>query len=1106
MRRSALLVLVGALLVAPAWVLGTESGLRFAVAVAQRATHGALRIGEAHGRLAGEVTLRDFVYANDAATVAIARAVVSLKLAPLLTGGIEARSLDVQSLSVTTRTRAPGRTEPLTVRMPLALAIDDGHVAGFSLTLAARPPWTLPEVRLRASWSGRWIMVESLDAQTVEAGSVGVRGRLAIVDDRLQVEDLEVTGAGKVVARGALALDDAAASDLSVSWTDLHSPRPDLLPWLTAPAGRSRLAGPWRDYAWTARGRVRAAGLEGDVDARGRGSLQGLTFEQVDVATLGGRAHASGRIAWSPALATELALRFENLDPGVQYKEWPGRLSGEVRLAARWQGRATTMDFDGALRDSQLRGYPLALKATGRTEDRSVFLKALELRSGGSTARASGALLPTMDLAGELRSDDLRSLWSGLGGRGALRVRARGTFAAPAVELRGGVDDVAFGGARARHVALDGTLAFAGRSDLQLRLDDLRGAVALKTLALSLAGTRGAHRLRAEADAESGSAALVALEGGLAAGGWRGQVREARLAPAQGPAWTLEEPAALDFARGRFVTEPVCLGNGDSRACARVEATRGAFVLAFRTRDFDLAHLTPWLPPDWSVAGTLSGTAYARIAGGELAELRADLAGSAGSIQSGDAKLAYGPGTLRVLPDGPKLHAEAHLTPAGGAIDGEVWVAPAAGLLDRPMLGDLTLRLPDLSWLPVLSPEIASAQGSVEAQLHVSGSPRSPVLDGKLHVAGGRVALATPGIELTDISASFERGRDAPLALHVEGTSGGRLVVDGRIQEVQPKVAGEITIRGQDVLGVNNPEVRAWLSPNLTLALGEGRARLTGELAVPRADITPRQLGGGGVAPSADQVVVRGEEEAPRAALRVESEVKIALGDAVQFDGLGLKAQLAGAITAIDDPERATRGRGELTLKGGRYKAYGQELKIDEGRLIFTGGPVTDPAIDITASRQPREDIKVMLHARGTLEKPEFTLTSDPPELTQEEKLSWLVLGRSLSSTMDAGQRSQMSGAALSLGLTGGDVLAQQLAPRMGLDQVSLAAKPGETADLARLTIGKYLSPRLFVSYGVGLFTPGQYFRLQYDVGKHVKLIGESGAAQGGQVTYTIER
>ena len=126
--------------------------------------------------------------------------------------------------------------------------------------------------------------------------------------------------------------------------------------------------------------------------------------------------------------------------------------------------------------------------------------------------------------------------------------------------------------------------------------------------------------------------------------------------------------------------------------------------------------------------------------------------------------------------------------------------------------------------------------------------------------------------------------------------------------------------------------------------------------------------------------------------------------------------------------------------------------------------------------------------------------------MSQEEQLSWLVLGRSLSETLKGGQGGELAGAAVSLGLTGGDFLAQQLGGRLGFDQVSVGAKPGETAEKARFAIGKYLSPKLFVSYGVGLFQPGNYFRLQYDLGRRFKLSGESGVTSGGDLLYTIER
>ena len=64
-----------------------------------------------------------------------------------------------------------------------------------------------------------------------------------------------------------------------------------------------------------------------------------------------------------------------------------------------------------------------------------------------------------------------------------------------------------------------------------------------------------------------------------------------------------------------------------------------------------------------------------------------------------------------------------------------------------------------------------------------------------------------------------------------------------------------------------------------------------------------------------------------------------------------------------------------------------------------------------------------------------------------------------------------MQTAARSLGAAGGGLLAKSLGKRLGVDE--LAVKDDEMIGGAALTVGQYLSPRLYLSYGVGLFEPG---------------------------------
>jgi translocation and assembly module TamB len=339
----------------------------------------------------------------------------------------------------------------------------------------------------------------------------------------------------------------------------------------------------------------------------------------------------------------------------------------------------------------------------------------------------------------------------------------------------------------------------------------------------------------------------------------------------------------------------------------------------------------------------------------------------------------------------------------------------------------------------------------------------------------------------------------------------------------------ELTVHGENFQAMNTAEARAWVSPDLKLVRDAAGASLAGTLTVPRAEITPKGLGGGGVAVSSDQVLVGVEQPPAEEPLALSVALKLVLGDAVRIEGFGLKTRIAGAVDVTQAPHREARARGELRLIDGQYKAYGQDLTIETGRLLFTGGDVTVPAVDLYATRHPRDDITVGVRVRGTLSKPELTLQSTPT-LPREQQLAWLVLGRSLE-TSTAQDRGMMQSAALSLGLGGGDYVAGLIGKRIGLDEVSLgsavagssevaanaqtisgaqtgagsaAANAGATA--AQLTLGKYLTPRLFVSYGVSLFQPGYTVRMLYTLGHGFKLSTESGTASGGDLIYSTER
>jgi len=102
--------------------------------------------------------------------------------------------------------------------------------------------------------------------------------------------------------------------------------------------------------------------------------------------------------------------------------------------------------------------------------------------------------------------------------------------------------------------------------------------------------------------------------------------------------------------------------------------------------------------------------------------------------------------------------------------------------------------------------------------------------------------------------------------------------------------------------------------------------------------------------------------------------------------GHGLRGELH-----ITSPGGRLAVNGAVRAVDGTYAAYGQKLTIDRGQITFSGA-VDNPRLDIEATR-PNLDVRVGVAISGTPVNPRVRLFSEP-ELSEIDKLSWLVMGR----------------------------------------------------------------------------------------------------------------
>jgi translocation and assembly module TamB len=246
----------------------------------------------------------------------------------------------------------------------------------------------------------------------------------------------------------------------------------------------------------------------------------------------------------------------------------------------------------------------------------------------------------------------------------------------------------------------------------------------------------------------------------------------------------------------------------------------------------------------------------------------------------------------------------------------------------------------------------------------------------------------------------------------------------------------------------------------------------------------------------------------PALAQTVVPDINITLdpGDNFLLQGHGLSTRLAGQLTLKAEGLHAVpRLTGELRTVGGTYRAYGQLLNIEEGTLRFSGA-YDNPSLNILALRPTSQQV-VGVQIGGTAQLPVVRLYSDP-ELSDADKLSWLVLGR--ASANGGAEAAMLQQAALSLiagkGKAGGSN--GGLVGAIGLDEVSMGQASttnldGTTGTEATVKLGKRLSRDFYVSYERSLSGTFGTFYMFYDLSRRLTLRGESGAQSAVDLIFT---
>ena len=433
---------------------------------------------------------------------------------------------------------------------------------------------------------------------------------------------------------------------------------------------------------------------------------------------------------------------------------------------------------------------------------------------------------------------------------------------------------------------------------------------------------------------------------------------------------------------------------------------------------------------------------------------------------------------------------------------------PAA---ETPLEGVGELRVDNLgTWGPWLAPGWRLG-GRVHASASFGGRFGAPQYTGHVEGDGITVRNFIEGVNVTDGTVAIAlRGTSAHIETFTAKGGAGTLKLEGDAAlDESPTAQVRLVLDRFELL--TRVDRRVVASGTAALRLDATTLGVDGNLKVDEGlvDFTRSDAPTLG---SDVEVVRRPGEPAPPASLAqaqapppvvgtpkraVRVDLHVDMGTKLRVRGRGLDAGLRGELH-LTSPSGRLAVNGTLRAVDGTYQAYGQKLDIERAVLSFVG-LVENPRLDIEATR-PNLDVRVGVAVTGTALNPRIRLFSEP-ELSDLDKLSWLVLGRA-SETTGGADTALLQQAALALLSGEGPGVTDRLIQSIGLNEISVRQTQGTTKDTI-VTLGKQISKRWYVGYERGLESTVGTWQLIYRVAQRVTVRASAGADNAVDVIWT---
>ena len=899
---------------------------------------------------------------------------------------------------------------------------------------------------------------------------------LSIDDFNLAVANTAFSAQG----HGIVALQSGVI-DMALSWNNFSWPLENPAPAIVSRSGSLQVSGLPEDWQLDGILDLQSGDFPpGQFILSGRGDDESLDITVREGKALGGI--VSGNLSWNwtedQPFTADISAQQINTTP--LFADFPGVISTRLAVSGAvtpFHLKVTIHELNGTLME-----YPVTGRGGFHIEQGRVFADGLRIGSGSSTMTLDGSLY---EPGGIDFSTDIDSLarfsrdW-----RGSFSAEGNVSLdpAAPRISVLLSGRDLAIGSVEIEKMETLKTSKPGFDEWSEIILSGLTiGQRPIESMSIGFGGEQPLQNIVINALVE-GSEIALALEGSVndwaepMVSGWSGEVSELRINHQDRFLLSLDQAAVLEWTPSRFLLEPMCLsGANDARLCAGSSwLAQDALRISADLASIPVSLVEMMVETELRFTQILSGT----FQWSQTEENRSN----------GVARFEISPGTIRMLDDDQDLLntgagffgfelAEGALKngnldlafPGTGQVDIDFSVPDLSPGPESLVLGSVQVDFKDISAFGPMLPFLDSMSGALDIDLTLSGRLSDPSFNGSASLANGQVSNHASGFSFSEINIAgnvSDRDRSELKGTFHAGEGVGSITTTISFENMLTPVV-ELVLQGESLTIIDVPDLKVIANPDVVLTWRNNTLGINGRVFIPKARLSPTIIPQPSIRQSDDVVIVAGELPEPEEnflrdnPFNLRGTLEIELGKQAEVELEMAKVRVFGTTRFTWRDGLLPTANGNFDIRGD-IQAYGQSLKVTQGRISFPDIPADNPHLNIRAERTIYGNTQIQkagLMVAGTAKRPVIEAYTVPA--TNKDRAQTLLV-------------------------TGSDFNYEQ--------------------GVGAVAVGAYVLPKLYISYGIGVFEEGSVISARYDLGKRFGVKVTSGQKDTGvDLNYTIE-